>query len=256
MTFDEAYRSINDYGLQRIVRGQLVRYDRDVTVDCFSGMFPHRLKDNPAIGFMEGVQFIAGTSELAPLKSVAPGAKHELFGLNSYYGPRTASQFPRVIEELRENVGTRRAVIMVAHPEDSPQTVPCTLSLQFQKETEDSSTLYTTVTMRSSDMVWGMPYDIIQFSMVSYAVARCVGLKYYNLVIQAANAHVYDLTAVHPTAWSYMHWAMPEQYEEWGAWVEWARRVVYAGQPFTQTGTMSYFRVQASKKGGDANEKE
>jgi len=242
--------------MRNTVRGKRVREDRDTIVECLSGAFPHRAGDNPAIGFIEGVQFIAGTAELAPLQAVAPKAKLDLFGLSSYYGPRTASQFPRLIHELRNNVGTRRAVLMVAHPEDSPETVPCTVSIQFQRAQASSQTLYCTVSMRSSDLVWGLPYDIIQFSLVANAVACCCGMSDYDLAIQSGNAHVYETTAVHPSLWSRMYFAIPVRFGQWEEWVEWARHIVYRDPLLTRGEVLNAFSVQDStKKGGDETQK-
>lgn len=140
---------------------------------------------------------------------------------------------------------------MVAHPDDSPETMPCTLSLQFQRHTADSTTLYTTVTMRSSDLVWGMPYDMIQFCMVAHAVTCCVGMSAFDVKICTANAHIYDATAIYPTEWSRVRYIIPRSYVEWGQWVQWARGIVYADPPMSRADILRMFGVQ-SKKGGDA----
>jgi len=244
MSFYTAYDDVWDNGGATEVRSLVVKALPDLSIVAMPGCFPYRAGGNAAIGIIEGLQFIAGTAELSAIKAAAPGARHDLFGSNSFYGPRVISQIPRVIEELKENRGTRRGVLMIAHPEDDPDSIPCTLSIQYQQVYKDKPMLYTNVTMRSSDLVWGMPYDIIQFSMLSFAIAKCCGLHPGSIVINTANAHIYDETAVHPTKWTLGYFEMPVKFSVWSDWVQWARRMVYHQPAYTAAELLRAFKVE------------
>ena len=244
MSFYTAYDDVWDNGGATEVRDLAVKALPDLSIIATPGEFPYRSGGNAAIGLIEGLQFIAGTAELAAIKGAAPHARHDLFGSNSYYGPRVISQIPRVIEELKENRGTRRGVLMIAHPEDDPSTIPCTLSIQYQQVFKDKPTLYTNVTMRSSDLVWGMPYDIIQFGMLSYAIARCTGLHPGSIIVNTANAHIYDETAVQPAKWTLGYFDMPVNFDTWSDWVAWARFLVHADPPLTASQLLKLFKVE------------
>lgn len=154
---------------------------------------------NVNIGFIELLQFISGTFDLEPFRVVAPNARLDLFTQQSAYGPRTVEQLPRVIEELINDIDSRRAVMTIISPTDTPATMPCTLSAQFQVESVDGiKSLITTWTMRSSDLIWGLPTDIIQFGGISLVVASCVGVQAVECVVNTGNAHIYTATRLKP----------------------------------------------------------
>ena len=181
---------------------------------------PH---DNPAIGFAEGLQFIAGTADKEAIAAAAPGVKLDLFGPTSFYGPRTVGQFERVIMELMRDRFSRRAVVMIAHPQDTVDTMPCTLSMDFYTDPE-SGYLCNTVTVRSSDAVWGLPYDQIQYGMVTIAVARCLDIPYGTVTVNITNAHIYDDHNGGP-AWELNSFGMPI-FQTWSKYVEWAKNTI------------------------------
>lgn len=221
--YNRYYRSLMK-GPTASPRGLQVHYRTDVSYGFFPGTAVRRPHDNPAIGFIEGLQFIAGYFDPRQIARVAPNARLDLFTGQSAYGPRTAGQFEKVIDELSKDPASRRAVVMVAHPEDDLDQRPCTLSLQFQVL---DGMLHTTVAMRSSDAVWGLPYDQIQFGMVAIAVASCLRLPPVIVLVNIANAHVYDRTALgqnerffdDPDHWEY---DLPEL-ASWQDYVAWAR---------------------------------
>ena len=75
------------------------------------------------------------------------------------------TQWQYVIDELVRDPDSRRAVIHIRSPQDSIQAhkdVPCTLTLQFFLR---SRKLYQVVSMRSSDVIWGIGNDIPAFTL-------------------------------------------------------------------------------------------
>lgn len=201
-------------------RGLPTRCKYDISFTIPTGVTFRRLHDNPLIGFMEGLQFISGTGDVSEISKIAPKADLKLFSGQSLYGPRVGLQAANVIQELLKDPASRRAVIVLADKDEPLESRPCTTSLQFQIT---KNGMLTIVTMRSSDAVYGLPYDLIQFSMMSQMIAACVGAKAFWTVINIGNAHIYDATAhlaVNYAPWSF---SLPSVGNDYSAWVEWAK---------------------------------
>jgi len=129
--------------------------------------------------------------------------------INSAYGYRmfkpfhsTCSQWEHVIQELKNDPASRRAVMHINHPSDlvrateqGSKDVPCTMSIQlFIRDRK----LHMHVHMRSNDAVWGMPYDVFSFTCLQeYFLGRLqeVGVKVDDLGHyhhSAGSLHIYD----------------------------------------------------------------
>jgi len=113
------------------------------------------------------------------------------------YGPRIATQLDYVITKLRSDPDTRQAGLTIWR-ENPPATkdVPCTVAIFFNIR-QDQINCH--VFMRSSDAWLGVPYDVFNFSMLSYAVCNylnnAVGEAKYSpgmLHLTAASSHLYS----------------------------------------------------------------
>lgn len=84
------------------------------------------------------------------------------------YGPKVKDQIPYVVANLHQDQDSRQAVVNIWR-ETPPKTkdVPCTLSLQFLVR---NHVLHCVASMRSSDLWLGHPYDIFNFSAISFYV--------------------------------------------------------------------------------------
>lgn len=193
------YNDVLEHGEKRLPRGLETV---GLINQCFSfipGEVFVRPGGNISIGFIELLQFVSGTFSIEPFRVIAPNARLDLFTYQSAYGPRVVEQLPRVIEELINDLDSRRSVMMIAHPTDTPETMPCTLSAQFHiEDVEGIKSLITTWNMRSSDLVWGLSTDVIQFGGISLMVASCVGVRAVECVVNAGNAHIYTATRLKP----------------------------------------------------------
>lgn len=125
--------------------------------------------------------------------------------INSAYGARIfndvgwthTSQFANVIEELRRDPESRRAVMHINQPGDlvravskGSKDVPCTMSLQlFIRDRR----LHMHALMRSNDIVWGLPYDVFSFTCLMELMMRH---------LQVAGVAVDDLGHYHHTVGS------------------------------------------------------
>ena len=189
MNYYQRYiRTIKNNGTVRIPRGLPIISYPNVTFVTNVGLTYRRVGDNPLIGFMEGLQSLAGVFEHDQIVRIAPHAKLDLFTAQSAYGPRITNQLPEVIYELTKDTHSRRAVVLFGDPNEPLESRPCTTSMQFRIE---KYMMNTYVTMRSSDAVWGLPYDLIQFSIIAAAVGQCVRYPANKLIINIGDAHIY-----------------------------------------------------------------
>jgi thymidylate synthase len=115
------------------------------------------------------------------------------------YGPKVMGQLDYVISKLVADPWSRQAGINIWR-ENPPETkdVPCTVSVFFSIR---SGRVNCHVFMRSSDAWLGFPYDVFNFSMLSYLV--CARLNHLprlqvdnlepgNLYLTMANSHLYQ----------------------------------------------------------------
>lgn len=108
------------------------------------------------------------------------------------------TQWNFVIEELCADPDSRRAVIHVRSPQDSilaKKDVPCTLTLQFFLRNDN---LHMVVSMRSSDLILGLAYDVPAFTLFQEILAvqlserlnRKIGLGEYTHI--SNSLHIYE----------------------------------------------------------------
>lgn len=108
------------------------------------------------------------------------------------------TQWDYVINELKNDPDSRRAVIHIRSPQDSLLArldVPCTLSLQFFLRNDK---VYMVTSMRSSDVILGISYDVPAFTLfqellalqLSKVLGRPIGLGDY--IHLSASLHVYE----------------------------------------------------------------
>jgi len=111
---------------------------------------------------------------------------------------KTWTQWTYVVEELKKDPDSRRAVIHIRSPQDSilaQLDVPCTLSLQFFLRNDK---VHMVVSMRSSDVILGLAYDVPAFTIfqellalqLSSELSRQIGLGTYTHL--SASLHVYE----------------------------------------------------------------
>lgn len=115
-----------------------------------------------------------------------------LFKRHSSIAQGRFTQLEYVIDELKNDPDSRRAIMHLRVPDDSIDAkldVPCTLALQyFIRDGE----LHQIVNMRSSDLVFGIAYDIPAFTMFQEMIANelNVGLGSYTHV--SNSLHIYE----------------------------------------------------------------
>ena len=148
-----------------------------------------RDKLNMSFGWMEMFQLLGGFFDPELLKRVAPNADHSLITPQMAYGPRIQDQMIGIIQTLTLDPLSRQAVLFIGHPDDGPTSdLPCTLTIQFLQRLEIIDAI---VTMRSWDLCRGLPYDLMMFSGLLEALARCLNKTTGHIYVTAGSAHVY-----------------------------------------------------------------
>jgi thymidylate synthase len=107
------------------------------------------------------------------------------------YGPKFVDQVGYVARCLREDKDTRQAVMTIWRERPGPSAdIPCTVALQwFMRGGE----LHCSATMRSSDAWLGVPYDVVNFSVLSAYVAILTGyLRLGTLFLTCGSQHLYE----------------------------------------------------------------
>jgi thymidylate synthase len=112
------------------------------------------------------------------------------------------SQLTNVLEELRRDPDSRRAIMHINEPPDldkavckGSKDVPCTLSIQLLIRDRK---LHMLVQMRSNDVVWGLPYDVFSFTCLQEAFLYMLqneGVPVDDLgsyIHTAGSLHVYE----------------------------------------------------------------
>lgn len=112
------------------------------------------------------------------------------------YGPKIVNQIRYVIDTLVGDPDSRQAVITIwrENPKKS-KDIPCTVSLQWLVRNGE---IHCVANMRSSDLWLGHPYDIFNFSAVSFYIMlhlnmiHGMNLKLGNLILHAGSKHIYE----------------------------------------------------------------
>lgn len=100
--------------------------------------------------------------------------------INSAYGSRMFdsliknSQFENVLQELKNDPDSRRALMLINNRFDlekavthGSKDVPCTVSIQLLVRNRK---LHMVANMRSNDIIWGLPYDVFSFTSLQEAI--------------------------------------------------------------------------------------
>ena len=159
--------------------------------------YPHGIRDkmNINVGIVEALQLIGGFSDPERTVDFVPNMKQ--FQNNGVfdgaYGARTQGQLQRIVDILRKDWASRQAVLTIRDPYrdlmPGSNDIPCTIAASFRIR---NGKLFMTTHMRSNDIVWGLPYDMFQFSMLQLTLAKVlnVGLGTYTHI--ADSLHMYD----------------------------------------------------------------
>ena len=195
----EAYHMIKFHGSEVTVRGMKTKELEDVTFEFSS---PHfcwtyglRKSMKHVIGVAEAMQLIGAFSDPVRMCEIAPNMKAFLDGgiFKGAYGIRAGAQIDKIVELLKNDPETRQAVITLRDPYrdlfEKSKDIPCTIAMSFRIR---NGKLNMTTHMRSNDLVWGFPYDVIQFCLLQMTIAEELGIKNGTYTHHADSLHIYE----------------------------------------------------------------
>lgn len=126
------------------------------------------------------------------------------------YGPKISAQVGYVTDALRRDPDTRQAVLTIWR-ENPPYTkdVPCTVAVQWLIR---DGMLHCIDTMRSSDVWLGFPYDVFNFSMLSWHILEALrdegmDLELGTLHLNAGSHHMYEKDFETLSGWPNGRWS-------------------------------------------------
>lgn len=146
-----------------------------------------------AIG--EWLWCLSGKNDLEIIQYYAPSySKYSDDGttLNGAYGPRIRKNIDKIINLLKKDSNTRRAVIPIYSDKDvglESNDIPCTLSLQFIIR-DNKLDMFTT--MRSNDIFLGLPYDVFNFTMWQEYIACMLNINIGTYTHNVNSIHFYE----------------------------------------------------------------
>ncbi|MFE4636229.1 thymidylate synthase [Streptomyces sp. NPDC056773] len=179
------------------VRFRLARADQRVPI------VPAR-RLNIVFNFAEALWYLAGRDDLDFIAYYAPSIRkysadgsrltgtaygRALFGASE----GRPDQWPAVVETLREDPDSKRAVIQIFRGEElqvpGNPDVSCTLGLQFLLR---EGALHGVGFMRANDVYRGMTSDVFSFTFLQEVLARELGVPLGSYVHQVGSLHLYD----------------------------------------------------------------
>jgi len=112
--------------------------------------------------------------------------------LRGAYSKQVAGNLRGIIRKLKEDKDTRQAVIQIYSNEyigSTTKDTPCTMDLQFMIR---NNKLELHAYMRSNDIIWGLPYDIFNFTNLQMVIANTLGIEVGSYYHNVTSMHVYD----------------------------------------------------------------
>lgn len=165
-------------------RSRLSRTERKGTLFSCLGEFLWYLSGTKEVDFIN--YYIPGYEKFAE----DDGTVHGAYGPRIFGGPD--SQIERIIDRLKKNQSSRKAVIQIFEAADIQKIyndVPCTCSMQFFVR---SNRLDMMTYMRSNDAFKGLPHDIFAFTMIQEVLARSLGVELGTYKHAVGSLHLYD----------------------------------------------------------------
>lgn len=135
------------------------------------------------------------------------------------YGPPFKQQLDYVARTLNSDLNSRQAVITIWKRDPFPsKDIACTVALQFIVR---NGFINCIVTMRSSDVGMGLPYDMLTFTCMAAEVASMLNepVEFGTCYITAGSRHIYQDQM---SKLEYVAQNTYPTYDEYNPWAMWA----------------------------------
>lgn len=201
MKIDEGYAELVRRavygGKPRTVRRKKCRTLGGVTT-TFSPLpnVPHGLGFNKKFAIAELISIVTGHNDVEWLAQFNPKIREfsdDGKTFHGHYGDRLQFQWQRLFERLAEDRYTRQAVFQIwdwgLDLEDS-KDLPC--NTMFQIIYNPDGRFDMVVFQRSSDLIWGLPYDHFVFGQLLQMICTELALPMGDVHRHIVDAHVYE----------------------------------------------------------------
>jgi len=190
--YDGLVDFIKTNGKQVGPRGKMTTEIIGATITVPSNIFIRRYGGNTRLIEIETFMLLGGFFNLEIFPFVTSARSVEMLSKQSDYGPRVMREgnWSRAVTEILKDTYTRRAVVYFNEPAQESNDLACTTSMQFLVR---DNIMHGVVSMRSWDVVYGLPADLFMFSNLLHAMARITrGFASGNLIVQAGSLHMYE----------------------------------------------------------------
>lgn len=196
----------------RSLKSQLLRFEPFPNV-------PKGIGFNKKFAIAELMAVVAGYNNVAWLAQFNPNIASfsddgEIF--HGHYGERLNAQWDDRIRLLREDKDTRQAVFQIwdwgLDLIPGSKDYPCNVVFQIHRGFRDRFDM--SVFQRSSDLIWGLPYDHFVFGCILELICIELGVETGHVVRYIADAHVYEPDVFYPKE----RIDAAASCKEWGMW--------------------------------------
>jgi thymidylate synthase len=110
---------------------------------------------------------------------------------DTYFGNKGVDQIKYIIEELLKENSSRRAVLSAWNPIDLKKMAlpPCHILYIFNKS---SKGLSCHMTLRSSDLFLGLPFNIASTALLTQILAHVLHINASEICLSICDAHIYE----------------------------------------------------------------
>jgi len=180
-------------------RGRKTKELLSVSIELSSSrnrlIYHPKRKYNYAFNIVEMIAYLAGINSVQYIDFW--NSNYKQFSDNGVnfrgnYGERLKFYIPELIKKLKTDPDTRQATLSIYNSEDmmrKTKDVPCTVALDFKIR---SNRLYLHVFMRSNDLIFGLQYDLVAFTLMQEIIANTIGVKLGSYNHTVASLHVYE----------------------------------------------------------------
>lgn len=161
---------------------------------------------DPAFAMAEVIWMLSGSRDLGAIAAWNSRMRNYSDNgstLHGAYGHRIRRHFGfdqlhKAYLALRHNPNSRQVIIQIydtvhdfpsSHGEPVSKDIPCNLMIHALVREEK---LHFTVMQRSNDLIWGTPYNFIQFTSIQEVLAGLLGIDVGDHVRVADSLHIYQ----------------------------------------------------------------
>lgn len=125
---------------------------------------------------------------------ILPDETNDFVPSETALNPDQPSQLRRCYELLKQDPSSRRAILTIHNPvwdvvDGDSKDIPCTLNLQFIIR---DGRLHCFCQMRSNDIWYGTPHNVMMFTFLQRAMAGWLGVRPGDYVHRANSLHMYE----------------------------------------------------------------